>query len=399
MSADTLAAASVAPDADLTAGQETGLRGELKAAATRAVAEHSTALLSLSHRIADHPEEGLREERAAAWVAESVRDLSGVTSEHGLAGMATALRARHGTGTREVVLCAEYDALPVIGHGCGHNVIAAAAVGAFAALVPLAERLDLTLTLLGTPAEETVGGKLRLLRAGAFDTAHAAMMIHPAPVDQVSMNPFACAEMRIRFTGRESHASLAPHRGINAQDALTVTLTALGLARQHLEPNQQFHSAISEAGGAPNVIPGSAALHVLARAGDLESLERVRAVVTRCAQAGALAAGCEVDVVSARDEDTAHIRMDEAMLASFRANALQLGRDPAPVGGFGGSTDMGNVSLAVPSIHPMIGLGDASLSLHTREFGDAARGPGGDRAVLDGATLLAHTAIDVSLLP
>ena len=368
-----------------------------KAAAAAAVTRHADRLRSLSHQIADTPELGLAEHFAAAAVAAEVSTLTGIAAELGLAGMPTALRAQTGSGRREIVFCAEYDALPVIGHGCGHNVIAAAAVGAFAALAPLADALGVTLTLLGTPAEETVGGKLKLLRAGVFDRAAAALMVHPAPGDNLSMNPYACAEMRIRFTGRESHASLAPHRGVNAQDALTVTLTALGLARQQLEPAQQFHSAISERGGAPNVIPGSAALHVLARAADLESLERVRAVVTRCAEAGAHAAGCEVEVVSARDEDTSHIRMDEGLLAALGANAAAIGRPLGGIAPIGGSTDMGNVSLQVPAIHPMLGLGDASLSLHTSEFAAAARGDAGDRAVIDGALILAHTAIDVAL--
>lgn len=372
---------------------------ERKQRVRSSVAGYAAELLALSHGISDNPELGLHEFGAARRVADLVHRQLGVSVETGIAGMPTAISATVGHGSTEIVFCAEYDALPEIGHGCGHNIIAAASVGAFLALAPLADELGLTLRLLGTPAEETVGGKLRLLRAGAFDGASAVMMIHPAPVDQLSMNPYACAEMRVRFTGRESHASLAPHLGVNAQDALTVTLTALGLARQQLAPGQQFHSAITGDGGAPNVILGSSGLHVLARARDLESLEQVRAVVTRCAEAGALAAGCAVEVVSARDEDTSHIRMHHELLERYRANAIALGRTPAEIPEFGGSTDIGNVSLVVPTIHPMLGLGDPTLSLHTRAFAEAARGEAGDRAVLDGAVLLAQTAIDVAATP
>lgn len=372
---------------------------ELHGLAEQTVRSRTEDLLDLSHRISRHPELGLRELDASRWLSNAAAVVADGEVELGVGGLPTAFRADSGDGELVLTICAEYDALPGVGHGCGHNVIAAAALGAFSALVPLAGDLNATIRLIGTPAEENEGGKITLLEAGVFDGTHAAMMIHPGPVDEVSMNPYASGGISARFIGREAHASLAPHRGINALDALTVALTAIGLARQQLGAGQQIHGSIAERGGAPNVIPGSSSAEWMVRAPSMESLDRVTDVVVRCIRAGALAAGCEVELEAERDGRYANMRLDADLIEIYRRNAEALGRSPGPVGGYGGSTDMGNVSQRFPSIHPMIGLGDPGLTLHTAEFAERAAGPAGDAAVIDGAILLAQTAIDIAMAP
>lgn len=374
-------------------------RTELHERAAQTVASQADSLLELSHRISENPELGLTETLASTWLHDAAAAVPGATSELGVGGLVTAFSASAGSGELVLTVCAEYDALPEVGHGCGHNVIATAGLGAFAALAPLAEELGATIRLIGTPAEENEGGKITLLDAGVFDGTHAAMMVHPGPVDEVSMNPFASGGIAAKFIGKEAHASLTPHRGINALDALTVTLTAIGLARQQLEPGQQVHGSIAERGGAPNVIPGTSAAVWMVRAPSLDSLDRVTDVVIRCIRAGALAAGCEVEIEAEREGRYSNMRIDNDLTEAYRRNATALGRFPIAVGANGGSTDMGNISQRFPSIHPMIGLDDPGLTLHTADFAARAAGPAGDAAVLDGATLLAQTAIDLATDP
>lgn len=371
-------------------------REELKQRASEHVRDHAAALLELSHRISANPEIGLQEVQASQWLHDAAGQAPNTHSSLGVGGLPTAFLAEAGTGELVLSICAEYDALPEVGHGCGHNVIATAALGAFWALAPLADELNATIRLIGTPAEENEGGKITLMDAGVFDGTHAAMMVHPGPVDEVSMNPFASGGISARFIGREAHASLSPHRGINALDALTIALTAVGLARQQLEPGQQIHGSIAERGGAPNVIPGSSAAVWMVRATSMESLDRVTDTVIRCIRAGALATGCEVEIEAEREGRYSNMRIDADLTEAYRHNAERLGREPRSVSGNGGSTDMGNVSQRFPSIHPMIGLGDEGLTLHTAEFASKAAGPAGDSAALDGAILLAQTAIDLA---
>lgn len=365
----------------------------LKRRAARSIDVAAAMLTDLSHRISDNPEIGLQEVRAAQWLADVAASVPGTRLQTGVGGMPTAFVAECGEGDFVITLCAEYDALPELGHGCGHNIIAAAAIGAYCALGPLAGELAATVRLVGTPAEENEGGKVRLLEAGVFDGTHLAAMVHPAPIDEVSMNPYASATISAVYHGKQAHASMAPHEGVNALDALTVALTAIGLARQQLEPGQQVHGTVTSGGGAPNVIPAATSGVWMVRAKDLASLQRVRDRIEACLRAGALATGCRVDI-DRDDLPYANMRIDGPLTELYRRNIEDLGREPAGVPPLGGSTDMGNVSQAFPSIHPMIGLGDPALVLHTAEFAAAARGPEGDNALLDGARALAYVAID-----
>ncbi|MFD8569155.1 M20 family metallopeptidase [Streptomyces sp. NPDC059639] len=351
-------------------------------------------LLDLSHRIHAHPEQAFEEVRASGWVAERL-SAAGFDVEHGCYGLPTAVRATVGSGPLHVALCAEYDALPEIGHACGHNIIAAAAVGAGIGLAALADDLGLTVTVLGTPAEEGGGGKVLMLDRGAFDGVDAAMMVHPAAAETDAMPGTAVSQFDIGYRGTPAHAGAYPERGVNAADAMTVAQVAIGLLRQQTTSTDRIQGIVTEAGSAANVIPESSQGRWIVRSDTLEALTPLKTRVTRCFEAGALATGCEL-TVSPVGPDYADLRPDPTLLALYRANAETLGRTFHDGATAGAATDMGNVSHAVPTIHPMLGLDCAPAVNHQREFTAACVTPTADRAVLDGAIAMAWTAADLA---
>src|SRR5262245_36146466 len=214
------------------------------------------SLIALSHRIHARPELGFEEERACAWLSEMLAD-AGFAVEAGVCNLPTAFVARAGSGPLHIAICAEYDCLPGIGHACGHNIIAAMSAGAGIAAAHVADDVGLTVSVIGTPAEEVGndGGKIQLLRQGAFREVHASMMVHPAPFDVVMPRIIAASMFDINYTGKESHASAFPELGVNAADALTVAQTAIGLLRQHILPTQRIHGITTKGGDAPNIVP------------------------------------------------------------------------------------------------------------------------------------------------
>jgi amidohydrolase len=375
-------------------------------------------LTGLSHRLHAYPEVAWAEERAAAWVAAELAG-AGFDVEANACGLPTAFIARSGTGPLHVGICAEYDALPGLGHACGHNIIAAAAVGAGLALAAAADDLGLTVTVLGTPAEEGGGGKVYMLERGAFHGMHAAMMVHPGPVDVAEARPFAVSHMLVRYRGQATHAAAYPERGVNAADAFTIAQVAIGLLRQQLLPSTRVHGIITHGGDAPNAIPDLTEGRWYVRAETLHELAGLEPRVRRCFEAGALATGCELEI-EVEAPPYAEFRNDPDLLPLYRANAERLGRQFAPAegpaaGGAGGSgagtagsaaaagrmnrasTDMGNVSLIVPSIHPYIGIGSLPAVNHQKEFAAHCVTPAADAALLDGAIGLAWTAADAAL--
>jgi amidohydrolase len=371
---------------------------DAKAGARERLAAARDGLVALSHRIHAHPEIGFEEERAASWLTEAL-DAGGFRVTTGVGGLPTAFVARAGSGPLHVAICAEYDSLPGIGHACGHNVIAATAVGAGLAAARIADEVGLTVSVIGTPAEEGGGGKILLHERGVFDGVHAAMMVHPAPVDAVEPRVLACTQFVVRYTGKEAHASAFPERGINAADALTVAQTAIGLLRQHLQGTDRVHGIITRGGDAPNVVPAHTEAHYIVRARTLADLADVRGKVERCFEAGALATGATL----ALDEDHppyAEMEHDPALAALYRRNAEALGRSFPDLGMLldraAGSTDMGNISLAIPSIHPFIGIDSLPAVNHQPEFAAHCATPAADRALVDGALAMAWTAIDVA---
>ena len=369
-----------------------------KDGARERLAAAETELLALSRRIHGQPELAFEEEHAAGWIAD-VLDAAGFRVERGVCDLPTAFVARAGSGPLHVAICAEYDALPDIGHACGHNVIAALAVGAGLAAARVADEVGLTVSIFGTPAEESGGGKIVLLERGAFDGVHAALMAHPAPVDVLEPPTLAFAEFEAHYHGKASHASAAPELGVNAGDALVVAQAAIGLLRQHIRPTDRVHGIVTRGGEAPNVVPAHTSARYYVRASTLDDLGDIRGKVLRCFEAGAIATGCTLRIDdSARPY--ADVRHDGALAALYQANAEALGRRfmrPRPeFSRFAASTDMGNVSHALPSIHPMIGLSSLPAVNHQPEFAAHCITPLADRALMDGALALAWTAIDIA---
>ena len=369
---------------------------DAKAAARETIEDRRAALVDLSHRIHAHPELAFEEEKASAWCAGFLAD-AGFAIEKPFCGLDTAFRARKGNGPLHVAFCAEYDALPSIGHACGHNVIATMSLGAALAAARVADEVGLTVTVVGTPAEEHGGGKILLLERGGFADEHLAMMAHPAPIDAEEFPSLACANLEVSYTGKAAHAAAFPQRGVNALDALTVAQTALGLLRQHIDPTDRLHGIVTHGGDAPNVVPARTAARYLVRSQTLGRLERLLPRVRNCFEAGALATGAKLGFEASKPY--ADMRQDESLGALYRRNASELGRSFPELGrssAFSGSTDMGNVSHALPSIHPLIGLDSLPAVPHQPEFADCARTEVADRAVFDGGLAMAWTAIDVA---
>jgi amidohydrolase len=363
---------------------------------TRARVERARdELIGLSHRIHGAPEVAFEEERACAWLTELLGE-AGLEVETGVGDLPTAFAARTGSGPLHIVVCAEYDALPAIGHACGHNVIAAAAAGAGMALAEVADDLGLEVTVLGTPAEEGGGGKILLLERGAFEGVHAAMMVHPSPYEAAEMPIIASTDFHVHYTGKEAHAAAYPQLGVNAADALVVAQTAIGLLRQHLRPTDRVHGIVVKGGDAPNIIPAHTVARWMVRATTLEELDDVRAKVLRCFEAGALATGSRLELVG-DEKPYAQMRHDHDLSAAYRRNAEALGRVfPERIDRGAGSTDMGNVSLAVPSIHPTVGIDSLPAVNHQPEFTAHCATPTADQAAIDGAIAMAWTAIDAA---
>jgi amidohydrolase len=372
-----------------------------KEAAAAVVDEHLSALVALSHSVHDTPELCYAETVSAHAVAESLR-AGGLDVTEGVYDLPTALESRTGSGDLVVAVCAEYDALPEVGHACGHNIIAATAVGAGLALAAVADEVGLSVRVLGTPAEEGGGGKVLMLERGAFSGVHAAMMVHPWPTERLTTNCLAVAHFDVTYRGLEAHASAAPWQGVNAQDALTVAQVAIGLLRQQLPPGDQVHGVVTKSPGAANVIPGAVTARYMVRSGSAQGLAVLRPRIEACFEAGAVATGCTMEYEELSPVYS-HMEVDPDLLAAYRVNAESLGRrfaeDDAGTPPPSLSTDMANVSLAVPTIHPMIGIDAHGAVNHQKEFAAACITASADAAVRDGAIALAWTAIDAATDP
>ena len=373
---------------------------DAKAGAKERFDQAQDDFITLSHRIHANPEIGFEEEKAANWLSETLAD-AGFSVETGICDLPTAFIARAGSGPLHIGICAEYDSLPGIGHACGHNIIAAASVGAGIAAAKIADEVGLTVSVIGTPAEEVcdAGGKILLLERGAFEGMHAAMMVHPAPMDVVEFPIIAASMFEVCYHGKEAHASAFPERGINAADALTVAQTAIGLLRQHIRSTDRIHGIITKGGEAPNIIPAQTVAKYIVRANTLGDLDEIKEKVMKCFEAGALATGSELEVIGG-EKPYAEMLHDPDMAAAYRFNAEALGRtfpDPGPATQrAAGSTDMGNVSLAMPSIHPAIGIDSLPAVNHQPEFATHCASESADKAVVDGALSLAWTAVDMA---
>lgn len=361
------------------------------------LAEVGPVLIGLSDSLHDDPELGWQEFRSSASVA-GVLAAHGFTVEHPYLGLETAFRATFGTSDFTIGFLAEYDALPGLGHACGHNLISAMSVGGAIGLAAVADELGITVEVIGTPAEEGGGGKIELLERGAFTELDFALMAHPAPVDVAEAEPFAVTHWHVEYTGRAAHAAAYPERGINANDAFLVAQVALGLLRQQLPRTVRVHGVMTNGGEAPNAIPAKTEGRWYVRAESTDELLEVEKQVINCFEAGALATGASLSITP-ESKRYAEMRTDEDALESYRSNAIALGRnfdvDPVAATMNRASTDMGNVSQIVNAIHPYIGVG-GEASNHQAAFAESCVGEEAERTLLDGATALAWTAADIS---
>jgi amidohydrolase len=360
---------------------------------------HLRAVVELSHRIHSHPELGFAEEKASQWTGDLLAE-NGFDVERGTGGLPTAFAADFGQGPLNIVLCAEYDALPGMGHACGHNVIAAAAAGAALAVAPIADDIGVTIRVLGTPAEEVgnASGKILLLERGAFSAAHAALMVHPAPLDSIDANYCAAAAYSVEYRGTSSHAAAAPELGISAGDALTLAQVGIALLRDHIRPHERIQGVVTDGGTAPNVVPESSSARYLVRARNVSDLQQLSARVMACFEGAATATGCSVRITGG-DKPYAEMRADREMLQLYKKNAELIGRrfsDQSGAPSACASTDMGNVSQEVPSIHPCIGIESYPVVNHQPEFAACCVSASGDRAVRDGSLALALTILDLA---
>ncbi len=356
-------------------------------------------LVEFSEKLHANPELGWQEHQACEWTAQLL-EKHGFTVERGYLGFPTALRAVYGSGPRRVGLMAEYDALPGLGHACGHNIISATSCGAAIALAEVADEAGLQVELYGTPAEEGGGGKIELLKAGAFQGLDLALMAHPAPADSAEANPYAVAHHHVEYRGHAAHAAAYPEQGVNANDAFLVAQVALGLMRQQLPAGTRVHGIQTNGGQAPNAIPGKTEGRWYVRAQNLAELEELESRVQRCFEAGAVATGCELEI-TAESEPYSEFRTDFRALDIYQQHAQALGRRfdaPAEQATMNrASTDMGNVSQVVPAIHPYIGLGCYPISNHQPEFAAECVGPAANLAIHDGSIALALTTLDYLL--
>lgn len=381
---------------DPTATRQAEPATEIKARVAAAVEGARREILELSHRIHADPEPAFEEHRAAAAIAE-ILGRHGYAVEHPAGSLATAIRAvraggRGGAGPRIGVL-AEYDALPGLGHGCGHNTMAASGVGAAIALAAVADDLAGEIVFLGTPAEERGSGKQIMIDDGLFDGLDAALLYHPCDRSHVETHPLASEDVDVVFSGLQAHASSDPWKGRNALDALILLFSSVGLWRQQLRPANRVHGIIREGGTAANIIPDRTAAWFMLRSDDMTDYETMRTRFTAMCEAAAAATGTEVSVTFSGFAAT---MINNPVLAErFRANMTAYGIVDMGDDVNAGSTDMANVSWVCPTIHPDLAICDEGVAGHSIAFRDAAVSPRADATTLLAATLIAQTACDL----
>jgi amidohydrolase len=371
----------------------------VKARVCARVDELADVLLTASHDIHAHPELCFEEHRAHQ-VLTDILEEQGLDPVRGAYGMPTAFEARVGSEGPEVAVLCEYDALPGIGHACGHNIIATAGLGAGLAGAVVAGELGGRLRILGTPAEEGGGGKIRLIEQGAFEGLAAALMVHPAGSEVERITSLAVQQVRVVYHGAAAHAAAAPEKGINALDGAVLGYVNVAALRQHIAPDERIHGIFIDGGQKANIVPERAEARWYARSPTRVRLELLQQRLLACLEAGAAAAGCTMDHewIEPSYDDVVDSR---PILDRYLVNARSLGRDPRPDSEVAivGSTDLGNVSYLVPAIHPMIKAAPEEVVIHTTAFAACAGGPEGDQAVLDGAKAMAMTLVDCWMEP
>ena len=355
-------------------------------------------LIELSLRIHQNPELGFQEVKASQWLTSYLKR-NGFRVEKGICQLATAFSGEYGSGKPRIALIAEYDALPQLGHACGHNIIAASAIGAGVALKGAIDQLGGSVVVIGTPAEELHAGKGIMVQRGAFDDVDAAIMVHPSVLDIASTQALACITLEVEFIGKAAHAAALPELGVNALEAMIQAFNGINSLRQHIRDRARIHGIITQGGEAPNVVPAYAAGNFLVRAEDEAYLEELKEKVLNCFKAASLASGARLEYKWS-EAYYAPLRVNMALAEVFTKNLEALGRKVAPAMNRAfGSTDMGNVSAVVPSIHPTVAIAPIEVLPHSPEFSSAAASEMGHRGLIDGAKALAMTVVDLIAQP
>ncbi|MBI1885575.1 MAG: M20 family metallopeptidase [Chloroflexi bacterium] len=368
----------------------------LKAKVAAEIDRRRDELIALSLKLHASPEVAFQEEKAAAWLSDFL-EANGFSVERGICQIPTAFRATYGSGKPRIAFLAEYDALPGIGHGCGHNVIGTASAAAGIVAKAVADEKGGTVLVIGTPAEEAAGGKVYMAARGAFDDLDCAMLVHPGNRDSATSYALACIELDVEYFGKAAHAAARPEAGVNALDAMLIGFQGVGLLRQQLRDSARVHGIITDGGQAVNVIPHHTAASLLLRAEADDYLEVVREKVLACFQAGAEAAGCRLEYRWGEESRYKAMRTNRALAEAFKSNLESLGRrvvDPESRRSMG-STDMGNVSAIVPAIHPTVAIAPPDIPIHTEEFREMAASEAGHQGLLDAAKAMAMTAADL----
>lgn len=359
-------------------------------------------VLTLSRNLHAHPEVSFKEVKSASEIT-ALLEKGGFEVERGTSNIATAFSASTGSGDLVVALCVEYDALPGVGHACGHNLIAGASVAAALALAPLADHLGITVKAIGTPAEEHGAGKSIMLERGAFEGVHLAMMFHPVQEGQTA-NPKgtgaqALGRYRAVFRGKAAHAAAAPHMGTNAADAAVISQVAVGLLRQQLPDDHRVGLFVKEAGDVTNIIPETSVVDFECRAFTMDDFQALVPRVHQCFEGAAVATGASLEI-SATQPVYESLIQDEILADGWTEAMASFGHDTSPSRGMsGGSTDMGNISQVIPSLHPWLSIPGAQDPIHSSGFAEIANTSSAYETMFEAAAALAFTTIDVAMSP
>jgi len=356
-------------------------------------------LSELSLKIHSNPELGFHETKAAAWLSQYLEE-NGFSIERGICELATAFRGSYGQGKPAIAILAEYDALPGLGHACGHNLIAACAAGAGVASKPAIDRFGGSILIIGTPGEEVHGGKIVMANKGAFNDVDIAMMAHPGVYNAATSQALACQALDVEFFGKAAHAAARPEAGINALEAMLNSFIAINSLRQHIKDKARIHGIITDGGEAANVVPEHTAGTFLVRAEDDTYLDELKQKVINCFIGAATASGARLEYKWG-DRRYAPLRNNLTLARLFQQNMESLGHRVElyrPSNAFG-STDMGNVSQLVPSIHPTVAIAPTEVVIHSPQFALAAASETGINGLLDAAKALAMTVVDLLANP
>lgn len=364
-----------------------------KAQISAEINANRATLEQLALTIGENPELGFEEVRAANLLTSALQE-AGFEVTLGIAGLDTAFCGTLGQGRPNIALLCEYDALPELGHACGHNLIGVASVGAALGLAPFVGKLGGTITVFGTPAEETGSGKVVLVRAGLFDQVDAAMMFHPSSQNLLMATSNALDAYEFEFIGKAAHAADCPEEGINALDGVIALFNGVNALREHLPDGARIHGIISQGGTAANVVPARAVARFYIRAPRREVLSGITAKVLNVAQGAAMITGTQVEW-NEFELGTDNMVPNHSLALAFGANLQRLNVINIEEFAEGrGSSDMGNVSRVVPAIHPYLSIGDGLVS-HTPEFAKASVSQEGLQASITAAEALAYTVADI----